>query len=160
MKKLIPLLPLLILMVGCKNEVSKTHDQVSPPKEVVVFFETYNKLWSEGNFEYIASDIYDLPMTLYLQDTIHYLKSPDEVRNFLTNTFINLEANHYGFSKINKWENYREDGNYIIVEMNFTRFLKDSTIMGNQFRKATYILNKKNKEFRITAMIPHTIIDK
>ena len=54
----------------------------------------------------------------------------------------------------------KEDGNYIIVEMNFTRFLKDSTIMGNQFRKATYILNKKNKEFRITAMMPHTVIDK
>jgi hypothetical protein len=147
-------------MVGCKNEVSKIHDQISPPKEVVAFFETYNKLWSEGNFEYITSEIYDLPMTLYLQDTIHYLKSPNEVKSFLTNTFNNLEANHYGFSKINKWENYREDGNYIIVEMNFTRFLKDSTIMGNQFRKATYILNKKNKEFRITAMIPHTVIDK
>jgi hypothetical protein len=160
MKKLIPLLPLLILMVGCKNEVSKAQDQISPPKEVVAFFETYTKLWSEGNFEYIASDIYDLPMILYLQDTVHYLKSPDEVKNFLANTFNNLKANHYGFSKINKWENYREDGNYIIVEMNFTRFLKDSTIMGNQFRKATYILNKKNKEFRITAMIPHTVIDK
>jgi hypothetical protein len=60
----------------------KTHDQVSPPKEVVVFFETYNKLWSEGNFEYIASDIYDLPMTLYLQDTVRYLKSSDEVKIF------------------------------------------------------------------------------
>ena len=160
MKKLISLLPLLILIVGCKNEVSKTHDQISPSKDVVAFFETYNKLWSEWNFEYITSEIYDLPMTLYLQDTIHYLKSPNEVKSFLTNTFNNLEANHYGFSKINKWENYREDGNYIIVEMNFTRFLKDSTIMGNQFRKATYILNKKNKEFRITAMIPHTVIDK
>ena len=160
MKKLISLLPLLILIVGCKNEVSKTHDQISPSKDVVAFFETYNKLWSEGNFEYITSEIYDLPMTLYLQDTIHYLKSPNEVKSFLTNTFNNLEANHYGFSKINKWENYREDGNYIIVEMNFTRFLKDSTIMGNQFRKATYIINKKNKEFRITAMMPHTVIDK
>ena len=160
MKKLIFLFPLLILTVGCKNEVSKTQDQISPPKEVVAFFETYNKLWSEGNFEYIASEIYDLPMTLYLQDTIHYLKSPDEVKSFLTNTFNNLEANHYGFSKINKWENYREDEKYIIIEMNFTRFLQDSTIMGNQFRKATYILNKKNKGFKITAMIPHTIIDK
>ena len=160
MKKLISLLPLLILIVGCKNEVSKTHDQISPSKDVVAFFETYNKLWSEGNFEYITSEIYDLPMTLYLQDTIHYLKSPNEVKSFLTNTFNNLEANHYGFSKINKWENYREDEKYIIIEMNFTRFLQDSTIMGNQFRKATYILNKKNKEFRITAMIPHTIIDK
>jgi hypothetical protein len=160
MKKLISLLPLLILIVGCKNEVSKTHDQISPSKDVVAFFETYNKLWSEGNFEYITSEIYDLPMTLYLQDTIHYLKSPNEVKSFLTNTFNNLEANHYGFSKINKWENYREDEKYIIIEMNFTRFLQDSTIMGNQFRKATYILNKKNKGFKITAMIPHTIIDK
>ena len=160
MKKLIFLFPLLILMVGCKNEVSKIHDQISPPKEVVAFFETYNKLWSEGNFEYITSEIYDLPITLYLQDTIHYLKSPNEVKSFLTNTFNNLEANHYGFSKINKWENYREDEKYIIIEMNFTRFLQDSTIMGNQFRKATYILNKKNKGFKITAMIPHTIIDK
>ena len=160
MKKLIFLFPLLILTVGCKNEVSKTQDQISPPKEVVAFFETYNKLWSEGNFEYITSEIYDLPMTLYLQDTIHYLKSPDEVKSFLKNTFNNLEANHYGFSKINKWENYREDEKYIIIEMNFTRFLQDSTIMGNQFRKATYILNKKNKGFKITAMIPHAIIDK
>ena len=160
MKKLIFLFPLLILIVGCKNEVSKTHDQISPSKEVVAFFETYNKLWSEGNFEYIASEIYDLPMTLYLQDTIHYLKSPNEVKSFLMNTFNNLEANHYGFSKINKWENYREDKKYIIIEMNFTRFLQDSTIMGNQFRKATYILIKENKGFKITAMIPHTIIDK
>ena len=160
MKKLIFLFPLLILIAGCKNEVSNIQNQISPPKEVVAFFETYNKLWSEGNFEFITSEIYDLPMTLYLQDTIHYLKSPDEVKSFLTNTFNNLEANHYGFSKINKWENYREDEKYIIVEMNFTRFLQDSTIMGNQFRKATYILNKKNKRFKITAMIPHTIIDK
>ncbi len=160
MKKLIFLIPLLNLLFGCKTEVTKKQDQISPPKEVVAFFETYNKLWSEGNFEYIASDIYDLPMTLYLQDTIHYLKSPDEVKKFLINTFNNLEANHYGFSKINKWENYREDGKYIITEMNFTRFLKDSTIMGNQFRKAFYILIKKNKELKIAAMMPHTIIDK
>ncbi|MDA1288483.1 MAG: hypothetical protein O3B46_03485 [Bacteroidetes bacterium] len=160
MKKLIFLIPLLNLLFGCKTEVTKKQDQISPPKEVVAFFETYNKLWSEGNFEYIASDIYDLPMTLYLQDTINYLKSPDEVKKFLINTFNNLEANHYGFSKINKWENYREDEKYIIIDMNFTRFLKDSTIMGNQFRKATYILIKKNKELKIAAMMPHIIIDK
>jgi hypothetical protein len=160
MKKLFFLITLLTLMFGCKTEVNKTLDQITPPKEVVAFFETYTKLWSEGDFEHITSDIYDLPMTLYLQDTVHYLKSPDEVKNFLANTFNNLEANKYGFSTINKWENYREDGKYIIVEMNFTRFLKDSTIMGNQFRKATYILSKKTKELRISAMMPHTIIDK
>ena len=97
-------------------------------KKVINF--SYTKLWLEDNFEQIASDIYDLPITLYLQDTVHYLKSPDELKNFLANTFNNIEANHYGFSTINKLENYREDGKCIIVEMNFTRSLIDSTIMG------------------------------
>lgn len=61
-------------------------------KKVINFF--YTKLWSEDNFEQIASDIYDLSITLYLQDTVHYLKSPDELKNFLANTFNNIEANH------------------------------------------------------------------
>ena len=63
-------------------------------KKVIIFFEPFTKLLLEGNFEHIASDIYDLPMTLYLQDTVHYFKSPDELKNFLANTYNNLEANH------------------------------------------------------------------
>ena len=40
--------------------------------------------------------------------------------------------------------------------MNFTRFLKDSSIMGAKNRTATYILRKKNNKYKISALIPHT----
>jgi hypothetical protein len=40
--------------------------------------------------------------------------------------------------------------------MNFTRFLKDSTVMGAKNRTATYVLRKKNGGFKISALIPHT----
>ncbi len=33
--------------------------------------------------------------------------------------------------------------------MNFTRFFKDSTIMGDKFRKATYILRKSEGKKKI-----------
>ena len=46
----------------------------------------------------------------------------------------------------------------VVIEMNFTRFLKDSTIMGAKNRTATYILRKKNDKFKISALIPHTPI--
>ena len=51
------------------------------------------------------------------------------------------------------WEYYRDDEKYIIIEMNFTRFYKDSTVMGDKFRKATYILRKSNENLRISAAI-------
>jgi hypothetical protein len=87
------------------------------------------------------------------------MKDHEEVSGFLTNTFNNLETNNYGFSVINQWESYREDGNHIVIEMNFTRFLKDSSIMGDKFRKATYILRKSRGKLRIAAIIPHTCLD-
>ena len=75
---------------------------------------------------------------------------------FLTNSFNTLEENNYGYSITNSWEHYKKDDNIVVIEMNFTRFLKDSTIMGAKNRTATYILRKKNDEFKISAMIPHT----
>lgn len=43
------------------------------------------------------------------------MKDHEEVSGFLTNTFNNLETNNYGFSVINQWESYREDGNHIVT---------------------------------------------
>ena len=43
--------------------------------------------------------------------------------------------------------------------MNYTRFLKDSTVMGVANRKATYVLRKSNDNFKISALIPHTPLD-
>ena len=76
--------------------------------------------------------------------------------SFLTNSFNTLEENNYGYSIANSWEHYKKDDNIVVIEMNFTRFLKDSTIMGAKNRTATYILRKKNDEFKISALIPHT----
>ena len=63
--------------------------------------------------------------------------------SFLTNSFNTLEENNYGYSITNSWEHYKKDDNIVVIEMNFTRFLKDSTIMGAKNRTATYILSLK-----------------
>ena len=43
--------------------------------------------------------------------------------------------------------------------MNLTRFFKDSTIMGDKFRKATYIIKKSEGNLKISAILPHTTLD-
>ena len=40
--------------------------------------------------------------------------------------------------------------------MNFTRFLKDGNIMGDEERKASYILKNIDGSFKIIALIPHS----
>ena len=52
------------------------------------------------------------------------------------------------------------DDNLVIVEQNFTRFLKDSSIMGPEERTASYILRKSAGKFQISGMVPHTTIAK
>ena len=121
------LLLLFLFNINCKTEIS---NKINPPEEVVNLFENYTKLWSDGNLELISNNIYDKPMSIYSKDSILYLMSNEDIKSFLSKTFKTLESNNYGFSTINRWESYREDKNYIIIEMNYTRFLKDSSIMG------------------------------
>ena len=159
MKKFSYAILLCIMAVSCKTEESSGIKHIDPPENVIDLFESYTNLWSEGNIDAITNDIYDLPISIYSKDSILTLISRDEVKSFLANTFNNLESNNYGFSRINNWEHYRDDEKYIIIEMNFTRFYKDSTVMGDKFRKATYILRKTNENLRISALIPHIILD-
>lgn len=159
MKKFSYTILFCIMAVSCKTEESKSIHQIIPPDNVIDLFERYTDLWSKGNVDDITDDIYDLPISIYSQDSIYIWRNRNEVRGFLTSTFNNLELNNYGFSVINKWENYREDKKYIIIEMNFTRFFKDSTIMGDKFRKVTYILRKSEGNLKISALIPHTTLD-
>lgn len=159
MKKFSYAILLCIMAVSCKTEESSGINHIDPPENVIDLFESYTNLWSEGNIDAITNDIYDLPISIYSKDSILTLISRDEVKGFLANTFNNLESNNYGFSRINNWEHYRDDEKYIIIEMNFTRFYKDSTVMGDKFRKATYILRKTNENLRISALIPHIILD-
>jgi hypothetical protein len=151
MKKLL-FLPLLF--IGCQ-EIS--NDIIVDPA-VEDMYLRYNKAWSDGDFETITNDIYSTPFSLYLQDSTVILTSSEDIKNFLIMTFNELESNNYGYSIRNSWESYKIDDNLVILEQNFTRFLKDSTIMGPEERTASYILRKSDGKFQISGMVPHTTI--
>ena len=86
------------------------------------------------------------------------MKTEKEVEEFLVKTFKSLEEKNYSHSRVNGWENFKVNGDTILIEMNFTRFLKDGKVMGADKRTASYIIRKKDKGFRIIATIPHTTV--
>ena len=147
---------LSFIFISCQN----ISDEIIVDTDVEDMYLRYNKAWSEGDFETITNEIYSAPFSLYLQDSTIILNSPKDIKNFLIITFDELEMNNYGYSIRNSWESYKIDDNLVIVEQNFTRFLKDSTIMGPAERTASYILRKSNGKFQITGMVPHTTIAK
>ena len=147
---------LSFIFISCQN----ISDEIIVDTDVEDMYLRYNKAWSEGDFETITNEIYSVPFSLYLQDSTIILNSPEDIKNFLIITFDELEMNNYGYSIRNSCESYKIDDNLVIVEQNFTRFLKDSTIMGPAERTASYILRKSNGKFQITGMVPHTTIAK
>tara|TARA_B110000003_G_scaffold34826_1_gene32103 strand:- start:856 stop:1332 length:477 start_codon:yes stop_codon:yes gene_type:complete len=156
MKNLIFVLLVSVILCSCKNAAAKKTFKI--PSEITTMYSKYVNAWSDADFSTITDDIYELPFTLYLNDTTIIYNSKKELVSFLTNSFNTLEKNNYGYSITNSWEHYKNDNNLVVIEMNFTRFLKDSTIMGAKNRTATYILRKKNDKFKISALIPHTPI--
>ena len=99
-------------------------------------------------------------MVVYLQDTTIILNSKAEVKNYLISTFDELERNNYGFSLRNKWNYFRKEKNIAYVEMHYTRFLKDSSVMQPKDRYSAYILTKEENKFKISALIPFTPVAK
>jgi len=154
MKNLIYYVLISVVFYNCKN--SPTTKTFNIPSEITTMYSKYVSAWSDADFTTISEEIYELPFTLYLSDSTITYKTKKELVSFLTNSFNTLEENNYGYSITNRWEHYKKDDNIVVIEMNFTSFLKDSTIMGAKNRTATYILRKKNDEFKISAMIPHT----
>ncbi|MDA9749961.1 hypothetical protein N9V08_00040 [Flavobacteriales bacterium] len=121
-------------------------------------FSNYVEYWSEGDFDKIVNEIYGVPFVLYTQERTMVMNTEKEVKAFLISAFKTLDSNNYGYSIRNKWEHFKSDKNLSIIEMNFTRYLKDSTIMGANERSASYILRKYNGNHKIVGMIPHTPI--
>lgn len=144
----------LLVLFGCQNISTK----IIVDPDVEDMYLRYNKAWSDGDFETITNEIYSVPFSLYLQDSTIILNSSEDIKNFLIMTFNELDSNNYGYSVRNSWESYKIDDNLVIVEQNFTRFLKDSTIMGADERTASYILRKSKGKFKISGMVPHTTI--
>ena len=130
-------------------------------EEVQQMFDKYVTYWSDGDYDRIASEVYTAPMSIYYQDgSTLILKNSIEIKNYLIATFEELERNNYGYSKRNGWQYFRRENNLAYIEMNYTRFLKDSTIMKPIDRKSAYVLKKVNENFKITALIPFTAIAK
>ena len=153
MKKIISLILCLLSSVLIAEESGVKID-----KDVEKFLTVYCEYWSDGDYKKIISEIYDTPFTLYNQNNTEVMKTETEIEKFLLETFKSLEEINYGHSIINRWESYKEDRDIILIEMNFTRFLKDGKVMGKDERTASYIIRKKDKGFRILAIIPHTTV--
>ena len=152
MKKL-SLLLLISVFLSCD---SKSNLKVDSTIEQT--FSNYVEYWSEGDFDKIVNEIYGVPFVLYTQDNTIVMSTDKEIKDFLILTFKMLDSNNYGYSIRNKWEYFKSDKNLSIIEMNFTRYLKDSTVMGDNERTASYILRKYNGNHKIVGMIPHTAV--
>jgi hypothetical protein len=148
------LIILSLLFISCQE----TSNDIVVDPGVEDMYLRYNKAWSDGDFETITNEIYSIPFSLYLQDSTVILSSSEDIKSFLVMTFNQLESNNYGYSIRNSWESYKIDDNLVIVEQNFTRFLKDSSIMGPKERTASYILRRSDGNFQISGMVPHTSI--
>jgi hypothetical protein len=146
----------LILLMGFIFLDCSQTQTIQVSKEIEEFYSSYNKAWSNADLNFISEEIYAVPFTLYLNDTTMMFFTKDEVKSFLQTTFDDLEANNYGYSIRNNWENYQSKNDIIIIEQNFTRFLTDSTVMNPKERTASYILRKQNNKYKIIALIPHS----
>ena len=152
MKKLILIL-VFIPLVSCDLK-----SDIKVDNSIELTFSNYVEYWREGDFDKIVNEIYGVPFILYVQDSTIVMNTEREVKDFLISAFETLDSNNYGYSIRNKWEHFKSDKNLSIIEMNFTRYLKDSTIMGPNQRSASYILRQYNGSHKIVGMIPHTPI--
>ena len=152
MKKL-NLLILITVFFSCDSKSDLKVDST-----IEQTFTNYVEYWSEGDFDKIVSEIYGVPFVLYTQDSTTVMNTDKMIKDFLISTFKILDSNNYGYSIRNKWEHFKPDKNLSIIEMNFTRYLKDSTVMGANKRTTSYILRKHNGNHKIVGMIPHTPI--
>ena len=158
MKKLIFPLVFFQLLFSCNSNKYPEKGDLKVDVLIEKTFSNYVEYWSDGDFDKIVKEIYNVPFVVYTQDSTRVMNTSEEVKDFLISTFETLEYNNYGYSIRNKWEHFKSDKNISIIEMNFTRYLKDSTVMDENERSSSYILRKYNGNHRIVGMIPHTPI--
>ena len=140
--------------------ISKPDQYVSRPLWFGTFAKSFNEsTGKEVDFDKIAEDIFEAPLTIRYQDSVLVLGNKQRLNIFLSETFEDLENNNYGYSIINDWESKTLDENIVSLTMSYTRFLKDSSVMGEFNREASYILKKNNNgEYKIKSLIPKTPI--
>ncbi len=130
---------------------------VEVPAEIEDLFLRYVAAWSDGDVDEIVGHVYGVPSVFYRADNVVVLNSKDQVREFLTSTFKALDKNDYDYSTFNGWGHLRNSEGNVVVEMNYTRYLKDGAVMGAKERTATYVVRRDtNNAHKIFAVIPHT----
>jgi hypothetical protein len=70
----------LILLTGFIFFDCSQTQTIQVPKEIEEFYSSYNKAWSNADFNYITEEIYAVPFTLYLNDTTLMFLTKDEVK--------------------------------------------------------------------------------
>ena len=133
-----------------KLHISETQSMID------VMFDQYFEAFSNKEFEKILDKYYDIPFIIYDQNNTIILNNRNELLSFLENASNQLDKGNYGYSKTNFFEEFREDNNLIILEMNYTRYQKDGSVMGNKEMTATYVLRKSDENYKIISLIPHS----
>lgn len=102
MKNLYFILVLSIMFYSCENSSTKKTDKI--PSEITTMYKKYVSAWSDADFTTITEEIYELPFSLYLNDTTIIYNTKEDLGLFLINSFNTLEENNYGYSITNSWE--------------------------------------------------------
>ena len=137
-----------------KLHISETQSMID------VMFDQYFEAFSNKEFEKILDKYYDTPFIIYDQNNTIILNNRNELLSFLENASNQLDKGNYGYSKTNFFEEFREDNNLIILEMNYTRYQKDGSVMGNKEMTATYVLRKSDENYKVISLIPHSSLIK
>ena len=133
-----------------KLHISETQSMID------VMFDQYFEAFSNKEFEKILDKYYDTPFIIYDQNNTIILNNRNELLSFLENASNQLDKGNYGYSKTNFFEEFREDNNLVILEMNYTRYQKDGSVMGNKEMTATYVLRKSDENYKVISLIPHS----
>ena len=133
-----------------KLHISETQSMID------VMFDQYFEAFSNKEFEKILDKYYDTPFIIYDQNNTIILNNRNELLSFLENASNQLDKGNYGYSKTNFFEEFKEDNNLIILQMNYTRYQKDGSVMGNKEMTATYVLRKSDENYKVISLIPHS----
>ncbi len=154
MIKKILFISFFVVLNSCtKNEklyISETQSMIDD------MFDEYFEAFSNKEFEKILDKYYDIPFIIYDQNNTIILNNRNELLSFLENASNQLDKGNYGYSKTNFFEEFREDNNLIILEMNYTRYKKDGSVMGNKEMTATYVLRKSDENYKVISLMPHS----
>ena len=128
--------------------------EIVVPKKIERFIDGYIQAWSRGDVKYIMDNVYDVPFSIIDGDSTTVFNVSANLENFLVETFKSLKNQGYGYSKRNKWERFEyHSDSKITITQNYTRYLTTGEIMGVKERRATYIIQKNDKGYRITQLI-------